>query len=429
MINSMFHKGFLVTLLLAALGGAISAQANLPLSDVPLFVATSVDPNVLINLSVETPVGGPAYNDMNDAGCLHDVIGKDSMVCYTASKNYLGYFDPNKCYLYDDTNEYFYPTGPSGFDHACAGGFSGNMLNWSTMNAIDTFVWTMTGGNRVVDTQTETIVEVFGASKFWKDKHKAITATYNVAPDKVYPFPATELVLTVDQEGDGGDSTVKMTTKAGWTMTSDSHEHVGEDGAASNVIDGDASTIWHTQWSASNPVHPHWIQFDLGGDEELTGLTYLPRQTGPINGTIADYRVLVSSDGVSFTEVASGTWANNRDLKTVTFPEQEVDYLRLEALSEVNGKAWSSAAEIGLLDEDGDVIPPPSPSNTTRHRIQTANQGLRQLCRSGIQLRDLQLRGRYDLQARRPDSGECRQPALRSFQLSEARMTKRNTAG
>ena len=162
MINSMFHKGFLVTLLLAALGGAISAQANLPLSDVPLFVATSVDPNVLINLSVETPVGGPAYNDMNDAGCLHDVIGHSSMVCYSPGATHLGYFDPGKCYLYDSTNEYFYPSGTAGANHTCSGSFSGNMLNWSTMNAIDTFVWTMTGGDRVVDTQTETSLRISG---------------------------------------------------------------------------------------------------------------------------------------------------------------------------------------------------------------------------------------------------------------------------
>src|SRR5690606_25632728 len=41
----------------------------------------------------------------------------------------------------------------------CSGKWSGNFLNWATLTAIDPFRWAMTGGRRVVDTPTETIVE------------------------------------------------------------------------------------------------------------------------------------------------------------------------------------------------------------------------------------------------------------------------------
>ena len=53
----------------AALYTAGSAYAAIAPS--PLFLTTSVDPNVLFNMSVETPMGGAAYNDQPNVstGC------------------------------------------------------------------------------------------------------------------------------------------------------------------------------------------------------------------------------------------------------------------------------------------------------------------------------------------------------------------------
>lgn len=44
----------------------------------------------------------------------------------------------------------------------------------------------------------------------------------------------------------------------------DSQELAREDGAATNAFDGNPLTMWHTEWSVSEPVHPHEIQVDLG---------------------------------------------------------------------------------------------------------------------------------------------------------------------
>ena len=44
----------------------------------------------------------------------------------------------------------------------------------------------------------------------------------------------------------------------------DSEEMVGQDGAASNVLDGDPETMWHTEWQAATPGYPHELQLDLG---------------------------------------------------------------------------------------------------------------------------------------------------------------------
>lgn len=94
--------------------------------------------------------------------------------------------------------------------------------------------------------------------------------------------------------------------RTGWTVSADSAETAAESGAAANAIDGNPATIWHTQWSAAAPPPPHWFVIDMHRTAEVTGLRVLPRTNAP-NGTIARYRVLLSTDGVNWgLPVATG---------------------------------------------------------------------------------------------------------------------------
>jgi hypothetical protein len=122
-------------------------------------------------------------------------------------------------------------------------------------------------------------------------------------------------------------------------------------GIGSNALDGDPNTLWHTEYTNSDPdiPYPHEIQIDLGIESDVSGFEYLPRQTG-VNGTIANYEIYVSNDPNNWgTAVNTGTWANNNTLKTVNFTETQGRYVRLLALSEVNNAAWASAAEINIV--------------------------------------------------------------------------------
>lgn len=174
------------------------------ISDIPLFLDNSVVPNVLLNMSVETPMGGAAYADQpgNPAGCgtgsyattRPNVGGGQVGICYIPTQEYLGYFDPNKCYVYNSTR--FEPSGSTGTNHTCSSKWSGNFLNWATMTAIDMFTWTMTGGNRVVDTTTETVIR--RAQKHSNNSwfpHKLLNATYNVAPSSVTPYSDSSIYI------------------------------------------------------------------------------------------------------------------------------------------------------------------------------------------------------------------------------------------
>jgi len=132
----------------------------------------------------------------------------------------------------------------------------------------------------------------------------------------------------------------------------DSEETSGEDGKGANAVDGDPATIWHTQWQDANPECPHEIIIELSRAVPIKGFTYLPRQDEQVNGTIKDYEFYVSSDGKDFGQpVKKGTFAEGKDKKTVVFAAKSAKFIRLKALSEINGQAWSSAAEIGIVEE------------------------------------------------------------------------------
>jgi len=90
----------------------------------------------------------------------------------------------------------------------------------------------------------------------------------------------------------------------------DSQETVDEYSPATNAIDGNAATFWHTEWGAYIAPIPHYLTINLGSTRPVGGFIYTPRQNGP-NGRIANYQVHYSTDGVNWTLMTSGTWAND----------------------------------------------------------------------------------------------------------------------
>lgn len=143
----------------------------------------------------------------------------------------------------------------------------------------------------------------------------------------------------------------RVVSQENWTLVYvNSQEIYGENGKAENAFDGNPSTNWHTNWSGSNPPHPHEIQIDLGAKYQLYAFLYLPRQDGGENGTIKDYEFYVSDNTSDWGDpVATGTFEANLLEKQVDFPLTSGRYIRLVATSEKNGNNWTSAAEINVL--------------------------------------------------------------------------------
>ena len=148
------------------------------------------------------------------------------------------------------------------------------------------------------------------------------------------------------QETSPGKESVKV-------VKVDSEETAGEDGKGANAVDGDPNTFWHTQWQDANPETPHEIVIKLDPPTKIKGFTYLPRQDDSDHGTIKEFALYVSADGKDFGEpVKKGSFENTKERKTATFEPKAAAYIKLVALSEVNGEAWTSAAEIGIVRLD-----------------------------------------------------------------------------
>lgn len=151
--------------------------------------------------------------------------------------------------------------------------------------------------------------------------------------------------------------------RTGWVATASDQETARENGRASNVLDGSLSTLWHSQYSPTLIRLPHSIVLDMRATNEVSGFTYTPRSGTSRNGTIGRYAIAVSSDGTNWgTSVASGTWADNNQAKTVTFPAVQARYVRLTALSEAGNRGqWTTAAELNVIGRTLSTPPPPPP--------------------------------------------------------------------
>jgi type IV pilus assembly protein PilY1 len=147
-------QGLLLTCF-GALGLLTSpAHAATPLADQPLFATPNVPGNLALLLSVEFPTA---------------VSVAHTNRTYSPANEYLGYFDPGKCYDYystngTDVNNYFRPTATAS-NRTCTSKWSGNFLNWASMQTIDPFRWALTGGYRVIDSDVGlTVIEKAWAS-------------------------------------------------------------------------------------------------------------------------------------------------------------------------------------------------------------------------------------------------------------------------
>jgi len=157
------------------------------------------------------------------------------------------------------------------------------------------------------------------------------------------------LVKVLDPNDDSRDIPVPvLTATAGdWQRGYEDTE-----GPAELVLDGNVNTLWHTDWYGTSRAN-HWIQFELSEDYLVDGLRYKPREGGSANGTITEYEILVSGDGVTFTPVTNGSWANNTSWKAAEFEAVQARFVRLVAVNAVtdNSYVFASAAEIRLTGE------------------------------------------------------------------------------
>lgn len=119
---------------------------------------------------------------------------------------------------------------------------------------------------------------------------------------------------------------------------------------ASNLVDNDPNTIWHTMYSVTVAKYPHWVDMDCGEMKRIKGFSYQPRLEG-WNGDIKDYQIRVSADGKNWGGViASGSFRQDKEKKRIMLDSPvEARYVRFTALSSQDGQDFASGAEFEVL--------------------------------------------------------------------------------
>ena len=115
------------------------------------------------------------------------------------------------------------------------------------------------------------------------------------------------------------------------------------DGAGINVIDGNKNTYWHSVWGNSNISLPQSVTLELKEETEVYKLSYLPRQNSS-SGRVKEYEILVSSNGIDFTKVASGTFLDSIAEQSIEFIPINAKYIKFQVNYAYGGGASQSAA-------------------------------------------------------------------------------------
>lgn len=129
------------------------------------------------------------------------------------------------------------------------------------------------------------------------------------------------------------------------TVVACSSAEPGE-GDAEHLVDGDLSTIWHSQYGVTLTKYPHSVTVDMGRDLTAKGVSIWQRQNGP-NGNVKNFKFEVSEDGKQWREViASQLKQGAAEQKFAFAAPEKLHYWRFTGLNEHGGREFASLAEI-----------------------------------------------------------------------------------
>ena len=150
--------------------------------------------------------------------------------------------------------------------------------------------------------------------------------------------------------------------RTGWTATADSYQNASgpSDGPASNLLDGNVDSIWHTNYGGGtgSQVYPYNVIITLNGEKTFKCFSYTPRTQGEAtNGNIKGYELWASNatetlaaDADGWTKIASGNFEYNgvNPIYVNLAEECTATQLKFVATSANNGASFAGGAEFNL---------------------------------------------------------------------------------
>ena len=192
------------------------------------------------------------------------------------------------------------------------------------------------------------------------DGKLSTTEIVNKRADEVFTPAAgsEEFIIRITKEGDSAAPTVPALDRTGWTAVADSYHNASgpSDGPASNLLDGNLDSIWHTNYGGGtgDQAYPYEVVIDLNGSKTFSCFSYTPRQQGEdTNGNILGYELWYSNDGTAYTQCASGNFKYEGVNPIYVNLSEDITatHVKLVATSSKNGQSFAGGAEFNLHTE------------------------------------------------------------------------------
>ena len=164
--------------------------------------------------------------------------------------------------------------------------------------------------------------------------------------------------------------TLPSVSRDGWTANAESYQNSSgpSDGPASNLIDGNVSSIWHTNYGGGQgkQEYPYNVLFTLNGVKKFQSFSYTPRQQGEgVNGNIKGYELWaatsdtkLAADSSEWKKIAQGNFKYDGINPIYVNLDEEVsaNQLKFVAVSSNNGQKFAGGAEFNLHEEKAPIV-------------------------------------------------------------------------
>ena len=145
--------------------------------------------------------------------------------------------------------------------------------------------------------------------------------------------------------------------KASWAIVASSAHKRNK---AEHVIDGKRDTYWHTDYTDDGVATiltkvngPHWFEITLPEAREISGFTYVPRQTSQNTGVFTGYEFYgAATDDGEWVLLKSGSWASDTsDKKEALLKNVKVKKVKLISDGSVADFGTCAEFELKIPDE------------------------------------------------------------------------------
>ena len=122
-----------------------------------------------------------------------------------------------------------------------------------------------------------------------------------------------------------------------------------DNGPVSGLLDGDVASFWHTQWKNTLPNHPHYFVLDMGAVTTIKGFAFENRSS--LNGSIKDFEMFKSNDGVNWTSIGTYSLAQVQNVQYVDLASvQSFRYMKLVTLNSHGDFSYTHLAELNAYN-------------------------------------------------------------------------------